>query len=332
MSVQEDELLEQKPQSSGEAIMQLSEFIAKSDQHLDVETYEETIEEYDEEEEMEHQEQHFQNEDTTVRTEKSLGTLTKKFIKFLQDSPHSLVDINQFVQQSERLNVSQKRRIYDITNVLEGIGLIEKKTKNVIHWRGGQLRKPGGEIDLKPQDEEKLQIIKNQLTDLEREERLLDTHLQWIRQSMRNVCEEQDNCKHAYLSKEETASVFGNDQILLVQAPPGTDIQVGQPNMYVDEVKYNLKAKSHCGPASLALINLKDCRGSVGFPRKDLASDVPKNILENEEEESNQEGKQVEDHSIDTLQRLSPPPSDYDYSCGLTRGETLMELYNEDVY
>ncbi|CAD5231708.1 unnamed protein product [Bursaphelenchus xylophilus] len=308
MSVQEDELLEQKPQST------------KSDQHLDVETYEETIEEYDEEEEMEHQEQHFQNEDTTVRTEKSLGTLTKKFIKFLQDSPHSLVDINQFVQQSERLNVSQKRRIYDITNVLEGIGLIEKKTKNVIHWRGGQLRKPGGEIDLKPQDEEKLQIIKNQLTDLEREERLLDTHLQWIRQSMRNVCEEQDNCKHAYLSKEETASVFGNDQILLVQAPPGTDIQ------------YNLKAKSHCGPASLALINLKDCRGSVGFPRKDLASDVPKNILENEEEESNQEGKQVEDHSIDTLQRLSPPPSDYDYSCGLTRGETLMELYNEDVY
>ena len=31
----------------------------------------------------------------------------------------------------------QKRRIYDITNVLEGIGLIEKKSKNVIAWRGG---------------------------------------------------------------------------------------------------------------------------------------------------------------------------------------------------
>lgn len=30
----------------------------------------------------------------------------------------------------------QKRRIYDITNVLEGIGLIEKKGKNNIQWRG----------------------------------------------------------------------------------------------------------------------------------------------------------------------------------------------------
>ena len=30
----------------------------------------------------------------------------------------------------------QKRRIYDITNVLEGVGLIEKKSKNVIAWKG----------------------------------------------------------------------------------------------------------------------------------------------------------------------------------------------------
>lgn len=31
--------------------------------------------------------------------------------------------------------VKQKRRIYDITNVLEGVGLIEKKNKNIIQWR-----------------------------------------------------------------------------------------------------------------------------------------------------------------------------------------------------
>jgi hypothetical protein len=32
----------------------------------------------------------------------------------------------------------QKRRIYDITNVLEGIGLIEKTSKNKIRWKGTQ--------------------------------------------------------------------------------------------------------------------------------------------------------------------------------------------------
>lgn len=35
---------------------------------------------------------------------------------------------------AESLEV-QKRRIYDITNVMEGINLIKKKSKNNIQWR-----------------------------------------------------------------------------------------------------------------------------------------------------------------------------------------------------
>lgn len=40
-----------------------------------------------------------------------------------------------FLQAADMLDVKQKRRIYDITNVLEGIGLIEKETKNTIKWK-----------------------------------------------------------------------------------------------------------------------------------------------------------------------------------------------------
>ena len=41
------------------------------------------------------------------------------------------------MQAADQLNVRQKRRIYDITNVLEGIGLIEKRNKNCIKWKVG---------------------------------------------------------------------------------------------------------------------------------------------------------------------------------------------------
>lgn len=66
-----------------------------------------------------------------TRYDTSLGLLTKKFIGLLEDSTDGVVDLNI---ASEKLDV-QKRRIYDITNVLEGIGILEKKSKNNIQWK-----------------------------------------------------------------------------------------------------------------------------------------------------------------------------------------------------
>ena len=67
-----------------------------------------------------------------TRQDNSLGELTRKFIKLIQESDNKSVDLNE---AAIRLSV-QKRRIYDITNVLEGIGLIEKTIKNKIRWKG----------------------------------------------------------------------------------------------------------------------------------------------------------------------------------------------------
>lgn len=63
-----------------------------------------------------------------------MGELTKRFIDLIQNSLTKEVDLNE---ASKVLEV-QKRRIYDITNVLEGIGLIEKTIKNKIRWKGNQ--------------------------------------------------------------------------------------------------------------------------------------------------------------------------------------------------
>jgi transcription factor E2F4/5 len=66
------------------------------------------------------------------RSEKSLGLLTVRFVKLLQESKDGVVDLKT---AAELLDVKQKRRIYDITNVLEGIGLLVKNSKNIIQWK-----------------------------------------------------------------------------------------------------------------------------------------------------------------------------------------------------
>lgn len=43
--------------------------------------------------------------------------------------------VDFILQAADALNVQQKRRIYDITNVLEGVGLIHKRSKNRVQWR-----------------------------------------------------------------------------------------------------------------------------------------------------------------------------------------------------
>lgn len=65
------------------------------------------------------------------RKDNSLGRLTSKFMELIYQTESGLVDLNV----AAKVLQVQKRRIYDITNVLEGINLIEKKSKNLIQWQ-----------------------------------------------------------------------------------------------------------------------------------------------------------------------------------------------------
>lgn len=56
-------------------------------------------------------------EKSKARHDNSLSVLTKKFVELIKSSPNLTLDLNEAVKE---LNV-QKRRIYDITNVLEGM-------------------------------------------------------------------------------------------------------------------------------------------------------------------------------------------------------------------
>jgi hypothetical protein len=67
-----------------------------------------------------------------------------------------------------------KRRIYDITNVLEGVGLLEKRSKNTVAWKGSELLL-GNLMDADAK--QRLENLRGQITFLNKEDGLLD---QWI--------------------------------------------------------------------------------------------------------------------------------------------------------
>lgn len=60
----------------------------------------------------------------------SLGSLTRKFAELLKSSANGMVDLNY---ASQKMN-APKRRVYDVTNVLEGARVIKKKFKNYVQW------------------------------------------------------------------------------------------------------------------------------------------------------------------------------------------------------
>ncbi|RVD91173.1 E2F DP transcription factor [Tubulinosema ratisbonensis] len=75
---------------------------------------------------------------STCKSEKSENTLlnlTKRFLQILSEAPDQSLDLNT---ASYLLNVS-KRRIYDITNVLEGLDLIKKPHVNTVKWIGDDI-------------------------------------------------------------------------------------------------------------------------------------------------------------------------------------------------
>ena len=65
-----------------------------------------------------------------TKQDNSLGQLTRNFLLYIKNKGRVNININDLVKDL----AVKKRRIYDITNVLQGIGYIEKKGKNEISW------------------------------------------------------------------------------------------------------------------------------------------------------------------------------------------------------
>mmetsp|Transcript_5428 Transcript_5428/g.16603 ORF Transcript_5428/g.16603 Transcript_5428/m.16603 type:complete len:296 (+) Transcript_5428:547-1434(+) len=184
----------------------------------------------------------------TCRYDSSLGLLTKKFVTLIQTAPDGSLDLNQAATQ---LNV-QKRRIYDITNVLEGIGLIEKKSKNIIQWKG---MGPNGANDI----ERELDSMREQIRVYAANEQWLDNAIEQMQSSLRALAEDSANQEHAYVTHEDIRGIasFNADTVIAIKAPSGTTLEVPDPDegMEQGQRRYQIYLKSQAGPVEVFLVS-----------------------------------------------------------------------------
>lgn len=149
-----------------------------------------------------------------TRYDTSLGLLTKKFVLLLQKSPNGVVDLNRASVQLE----VQKRRIYDITNVLEGIGILEKKSKNNIQWKCGQQH--NGDFNSATK-------LKQEIADLDEKENTLKSLITDCEVGLRQL---SGDTKLAYITYHDLRSIpgFQGRTVMAIKAPPEAKLEVSQ--------------------------------------------------------------------------------------------------------
>ncbi|XP_018530812.1 transcription factor E2F1 [Lates calcarifer] len=171
------------------------------------------------------------------RYDTSLNLTTKRFLNLLSQSADGVVDLNW---ASQVLDV-QKRRIYDITNVLEGIQLISKKSKNNIQWLGNRL-----DAALVSRHKE----LQGEVCDLTEAEEQLDELISKCNLQLRLLTEDPQNKKFGYVRCQDLKKSFDSpDQLVMViRAPPETQMQVSEPSE-----GYQVSLKSTRGPIDVFL-------------------------------------------------------------------------------
>ncbi|KAM7406185.1 hypothetical protein PAMP_000579 [Pampus punctatissimus] len=179
------------------------------------------------------------------RSLKSLNVMTKRFVRLLQEAEGGVLHLQDAIRL---LGLGKKRRIYDITNVLEGIGLIVKTSKSLVKWSGALLGENALELS------NRLIDLMSELEDLEQKEHMLDQQKLWVEQSIRNITEDCNTLN--YVNHEDICNCFSGHTLLAVRAPSGTQLDVPIPKAVQNSpAKYQIHLKSINGPIDVILLN-----------------------------------------------------------------------------
>ena len=149
----------------------------------------------------------------------------------------------------------QKRRIYDITNVLEGVGLLSKTFKNKIKWVGAPLSSQlaavgsasaGGNqsdkqllslnnfnkiLNAPNRSEESKHSLRRELDALDAQEKEIDRKIRLALGDLNQLTENEENKKFAFLTYLDikTINEFSNQTVIAIKAPSETKLELADP-------------------------------------------------------------------------------------------------------
>ncbi|XP_045700544.1 transcription factor E2F6 isoform X1 [Phyllostomus hastatus] len=180
------------------------------------------------------------------RFDVSLVYLTRKFMDLVRNAPGGILDLNKV---ATKLGV-RKRRVYDITNVLDGIDLVEKKSKNHIRWIGSDLNSLGAA----PQQKQ----LQDELSDLAAMEDALDELIKDCAQQLFELTDNKENERLAYVTYQDIHSIraFHEQIVIAVKAPAETRLDVPAPR----EDSVTVHIRSTKGPIDVYLCEVEQRR------------------------------------------------------------------------
>jgi len=190
---------------------------------------------------------------STSRQLTSLGELTKSFIRLIESSMSPTVDLNEAAMS---LGVP-KRRIYDITNVLEGIGLIDKLPKGHIRWKG---------LEMNAEVAVAVERLGQELDSLRAEEERIESLYHSIRSHLKQQMH-GPRSPHAYLTQEDFAALRAYDDkgVIVLRGSEGTQLMVRDPSETVVDGKqhYEVELRSKAR-VDVYLLSTDDAEGGEG--------------------------------------------------------------------
>ncbi|XP_064506602.1 transcription factor E2F6 isoform X2 [Pseudopipra pipra] len=178
------------------------------------------------------------------RFDASLVLLTRRFMALLKKAPDGVLDLNEV---ATTLGV-RKRRVYDITNVLDGIDLIQKRSKNLIQWIGSNLDQVVGKA---PEQ----QNLKDELSDLSAMEEALDELINNCAHQIFELTDDKENAKLAYVTYQDIRSIqtFQEQIVIAIKAPEETKLEIPVPKD--DHIEVHVKSTK--GPIDVYLCEVE---------------------------------------------------------------------------